>query len=147
MEEKHPRPMTPLDTICTPSYLYTLKLLLPYVPSGAQRVLAVLIKFQEFQNVMQNFRHFSSGSPGNILEDMKPYLSREEQESFEQLENMMNIINMMEMMQSAGPDSGADMTSSIYSFLDPLMKGEFNEQRMDQSSGDEEHGPDETGTD
>ena len=144
MEEKHHRFMTPLDTLCTPAHLYTLKLLLPYTPYSMQRLLAVLIKFQEFQNIIQNFQHFSSGSSSHILDEMKPYLTPEELETFSQFENMMN---MMEMLQSMPADSGPDMPSSIYTFLNPFMKGEFDEQRMDQPPGHEEHGPHETGTD
>lgn len=144
MEEKHPRLMTPFDTLCTPVHLYTLKLLLPYTPYPAQRMLAVLIKFQEFQNVMQNFRYFSSDTSGHILDEMKPYLTPEEQETFSQFENMMN---MMELMQTVSADSGPDMSSSIYTLLNPFMKGDFDEQRMDQSPIHEEHGSDEAGTD
>lgn len=144
MEERPPRLMTPLDTLCTPVSLYTLKLLLPYTPASIQRTLAVLIKFREFQNITQNFRCFSSGSPNHILDEMKPYLTKEEQETFCQFENMMN---MMEMMQSVSADPETDMSSSIYTFLNPFMKGEFDEQRMDQPPGYEEHGSDETGTD
>ena len=45
MEKFPPKPMTPLDELVTPPTLYTLKLLLPYMPASAQRTLAVLVNF------------------------------------------------------------------------------------------------------
>ena len=34
MERKPPKPMTPFDSMVTPPYLYSLKLLLPYTPQS-----------------------------------------------------------------------------------------------------------------
>lgn len=45
MEKFPPKPMTPLDELVTPPTLYTLKLLLPYMPASTQRTLAVFVKF------------------------------------------------------------------------------------------------------
>lgn len=147
MEKKTPRPMTPFDTLFTPPFLYTLKLLLPYTPAETQRFLAVFIKFSEFRHVLHEFHRFTSRSTDSILEDLKPYLTPEEQESFSQAENIMNMMSMMEMMQSMSPESDTDLFQSVSTLLNPLMKGEFNEQHMDQSPGSEEYGSGKTGTD
>lgn len=147
MEEKPPRPMTPFDTLFTPPFLYTLKLLLPYTPPEAQRSLAVFIKFSEFCHVLREFHRLASRPTDSILEDIKPYLSPEEQESFSQVENIMSMMSMMEMMQSMPAGTDPDLMQSIGALLNPIEKGEFHEQHMDQSPGSEKYGSCKTGTD
>ena len=61
MEKFPPRPMTPFDELVTPPFLYTLKLLLPYIPAPAQRSLAIFLKFFELKNTMEIFYGFDRG--------------------------------------------------------------------------------------
>ena len=61
MEKFPPKPMTPLDEFVTPPFLYTLKLLLPYVPTPAQRSLAIFLKFFELKKTMEIFYGFDRG--------------------------------------------------------------------------------------
>lgn len=106
MEAKPPKLMTPFDCLVTTDQLYTLKLLLPYTPPSAQRMLAVYVKFQEFRLALEYFQGFppreADRSP---LEDLKPYLRPEERETMEQMEGMMH---MMELMQEFPADGGQD---------------------------------------
>lgn len=136
MEQKPPRLMTPFDSLVTPPGLYTMKLLLPYTPPYIQHFLAVYIKFSELRQTIEYFHGFpSSLHTSEILSELKPYMSQEDQDAFEQMETMMN---MMEMMQNT---DAAD-------FMQDLMKGGFEEdERMDRSPDDEGYGSGETGTD
>ena len=88
MEKFPPKPMTPLDEFVTPPFLYTLKLLLPYVPTPAQRSLAIFLKFFELKKTIEIFYGFDRGrsdvSPEAILSDLKPYMNPDEQEMMEQ---------------------------------------------------------------
>lgn len=109
MERFPPKPMTPLDELVTPPFLYTLKLLLPYVPVSAQRMLAIFLKFFELKKTMEIFYGFDGGrkemSPDTILNDLKPYMNPEEQEMMEQMEGMKNMMDMMQQMQQTTDDS------------------------------------------
>lgn len=147
MEERPSRPMTPFDVSFTPPFLYTMKLLLPYTPPETQRFLAIFIKFSELRHVLYEFHRLKSRPADSILEDIKPYLSPEEQESFSQVENIMNMMSMMEMMQSMPTETDSDLLQAVGALMNPIMKGEPHEQCMDQSPGSEEHGSRETGTD
>ena len=115
MEQVPPKPMTLFDSMNTPQWIHSLKLMLPYMPSGIQRTFAVFIRFQEMRYTMEHFKAFSShSSPENIFNDLKPYMEPSDLEMMEQMESMMS---MMEMMQN--------------------MKGDFFNEFMDESSGNE----------
>lgn len=102
MEAKPPKLMTPFDCLVTTDQLYTLKLLLPYMPPSAQRMLAVYVKFQEFRLALEYFQGFPPrAADRSPLEDLKPYLRPEERETMEQMEGMMH---MMELMQEFPAD-------------------------------------------
>ena len=143
MEQKKTHPMTYFDSITTPPHLYSLKMMLPYTPSSLQRILAIYIKFTEFQYTLEHFHGFPASSHSkNILEDLKSYMSPEEQE---QLEQMQNILNIMDMMQG-GMSSDMQEIFSQYSDLfeqeltspqTPDSKGGSDHERMDESSGNE----------
>ncbi len=106
MEARPPKLMTPFDSLVISDPLYTLKLLLPYTPPSAQRMLAVYIKFQEFRYTLEYFWGFPrSGSPDHLLQDLKPYMTPQERETMEQMEGMLN---MMELMQEFPVLSGQE---------------------------------------
>ena len=42
MKKKTPFPMTPFDMLVVPEQLHMMKLFLPYLPSGTQKMLALL---------------------------------------------------------------------------------------------------------
>lgn len=117
MEKNPPRPMTPFDELVTPQSIYILKLLLPYVPTSVQRMMAIFLKFHELKNTMDTFFGFSSQKntrSDSILSDLKPYMKPEEQDMMEQMQGMMNMMDMMKQMSdAAGSDtSGSDTSDS-----------------------------------
>ena len=90
MERKPPKPMTPFDSMVTPPYLYSLKLLLPYTPQSTQRFMAIYIKFLELRHTMEYFHGFSSHGPSfRMIEELKPFMEPGEKEMMEQMEDLM----------------------------------------------------------
>lgn len=130
MEKFPPKPMTPLDELVTPPTLYTLKLLLPYMPASTQRTLAVLVKFFELKRTMEAFYGFGNGSKNmssdTILNDLKPYMNPKEQEMMEQMEGMMNMMEMMKQMQADAKDSSDNpgQESSPFDLIKGMMDPE-----------------------
>lgn len=132
MEKFPPKPMTPLDELVTPPTLYTLKLLLPYMPASTQRTLAAFVKFFELKRTLEVFYGFGNGqkniSSDTILSDLKPYMNPKEQEMMEQMEGMMNMMEMMKQMQ-AETDSSSDNDGQTSSPFD-LMKGMMDPEQQ-----------------
>ena len=58
MKKKTPFPMTPFDMLVVPEQLHMMKLFLPYLPSGTQKMLALWIKCQELTNTIAYFRDY-----------------------------------------------------------------------------------------
>ena len=130
MERFPPKPMTPLDELVTPPSLYTMKLLLPYMPSSLQRTLAIFVKFFEFRQTMEMFYGFgNTGKPissAAIFNDLKHYMNPKEQEMMEQAEGMMNMMEMMKQMQAdTEPSSDGGGTSPF-----DLMKGMLDPEQQ-----------------
>lgn len=132
MEKTPPKPMTPLDELVNPSFLYTLKLFLPYVPSSMQRILAIFLKFTELKKTMDSFYGFNNtpqkSFSDNILNDLKPYMNPKEQEMMEQMEGMMNMMEMMQQMQQASSSSSNGDTEGFSPF--DLMKGMMDPEQQ-----------------
>lgn len=66
MKNKTPFPMTPFDMLVVPEHLHIMKLFLPYLPSGTQKILAVWIKYMELHNTLAYFRNFPHFGLGNV---------------------------------------------------------------------------------
>lgn len=133
MEQEKPKPMTPFDTLTTPSWLYTLKLLLPYAPSSIQHFLAIYIKFSELTYTINHFRSFTkTRSNIHIFEDLGTYMTTEEKEKMEQMEGMMNMMEMVQNMQSAS-DPMFQAASEEGHGLNPmdLMKGMLSPEQQE----------------
>lgn len=131
MEKHPPRPMTPFDELVTPPSLYTLKLLLPYVPAHLQRIMAVFFKFNELKYTMETFFGFppkKNAAPDTILQDLMPYMKPEEQNMMEQMQSMMNMMDMMKQMSDVADFSNPD--GSSFSPFD-LMKGMLSPEQQD----------------
>lgn len=129
MDKTPPRPMTPLDELVTPHFLYTLKLLLPYVPPSMQRTCAIFLKFFELKRTIELFYGFDENrkknSSSNILNDLKPYMSPKEREMMEQMEGMMNMMEMMQQMQNvSGASSDGNESASPFDFMKGMMDPE-----------------------
>lgn len=130
MNDDFSRMMTPFDQSISSWSLQFIKLLIPYLPPQRQRMMAVYVKFLEFQNTLSYFHTFKqkNNAPENIFDGLKPYLPRSALESFDNMMNMVNMMNMFQEMQgTAGFDSGSD------SGFDPMsmMKDMLNPEQQD----------------
>lgn len=129
MEQNPPKPMTPFDSLITPPFLYTLKLLLPYIPSSMQRFLGIYIKYLELRHAMEYFQGFTSNpQPRDILDGLKPYMSPAEKEMMEQMSGMMNMMEMVQNMQAM-----SDTSDQEHKDINPLdlMKGMLSPEQQD----------------
>ena len=95
-------PMTPFDQYLTDPSLQMTKLLIPFLPSKTQRLMAVYVKFLELKQTLSFFQgiHLQSNNPEDILDHIKPYMSRSDAEAFD---NVLQMMNMMSMMQDIDP--------------------------------------------
>lgn len=150
MKDDFTKIMTPFDQSISTQSLQMTKLLIPFLPPQSQRMMAVYVKFIEFQNTLSYFhgtkkkRH----SPENIFEELKPYLPHSALESYENLMNMMNMINMFKEMQGASDtDSGFDPMSMMTDMLNPEQQDMFQmyqgmfaqENKTEQSKEGDSH--------
>lgn len=115
MDEKS---ITPFDELITPPMLQIIKLFIPYIPPKQQKTLAVYEKYLELQCALNFFQnnhnilHIQSSNNetlpfSTILEKIKPYLSKQEQESFDSISNAMSMMELFkEFQEMEGPDYG-----------------------------------------
>lgn len=113
--------MTPFDRATSNSSLQLTKLLIPFLPSQNQRMMAVYVKFMEFQNTITYFRTIKQGT----IEDIISCLPQSAAESFENIQNMMQMMNMFHAMQETDSE-GADFTSMMTDMLSPEQQQMFD---------------------
>ena len=91
--------MTPFDSRIATQSLQLTTLLIPYLPRETQRIMAIYVKFMEFQNTWSSFRAFKQKSytTQDIFQELRPFMPPSASES---IDNLMNMMSMMEMMQS-----------------------------------------------
>lgn len=171
MKKKTPIPMTPFDMLVIPENLHMMKLFLPYLPSGTQKMLAIWIKCAELENTIKYFEKFSHSGTGKnssqkqvsaaeIFEELRPYMK---DDAADQIDMALSAMNMMEMMQAdeggsvdvlrSMMPSGTENMFDLYSQI--FEKGGDNEDEpeehsmggMDEESRISESGSFETGTD
>ncbi len=129
MEQNPPRPMTPFDAVVNPPFLYTLKLLLPYMPASMQRFLGIYVKFLELRHTMEYFQGFASrAQPKDMLDGLKPYMSPAEKEMMEQMSGMMNMMEMVQNMQAMSDAFSQD--SAGFNPMD-MMKGMLSPEQQE----------------
>lgn len=128
MEDWNTNQMTPFDRSVSSQSLQLTKLLIPYLPPQTQRIMAIFVKFMEFQNTLSSFQtfHQKAHSTDDIIRDLKPYMSPSACES---LENFQNIMSMMELFQSFQESSGStsdfDPMSMMQNMLTPEQQSMF----------------------
>lgn len=112
--------MTPFDCRIATQSLQLTKLLIPYLPRETQRIMAIYVKFMEFQNTWSSFHAFKqkSHTTQDIFQELRPYMPPSACDS---IDNIMNMMSMMEMMQSMQEmqDTNSE-TSSGFGF-DPMQ--------------------------
>lgn len=110
MKEENEPTLTPLDAIAGGNNLQIMKALIPYINPASQMPLALLIKFQEIQNLRAFFQEtgpltaqaFSETppSPMEILSEIIPYFPTAAREQLSQGMQMMEVLNSFETYQS-----------------------------------------------
>ena len=114
MEDWNTRQMTPFDCRVASPTLQITKLLIPYLPPNTQRILAIYVKFMEFQNTFSTFQTFrqKSNSTQDIIQDLIPFMPPSTCESLEQIQTMLS---MMELFQGFDEESMSEMFGSMFS--------------------------------
>ena len=100
---------TPFDSRTNSPTLQMMKLLIPYLPPKNQKILAIYIKFMEFQNTLSSFRVFrtKSFSTEDMINELRPYLPSEIFDSIDMALNMMEMMEAMKDMPEQGGDTNA----------------------------------------
>ena len=139
MEKRPPLPMTQLDMLVTSEKLQMMKLMLPYIPSSYRGMLAIYLKFTEFQNTLRLFNGSGSSSssdiiksrdihsPADILEDLRPFMDPKDMDSIDMLLNAINMMDMMKGMLTPEQQGMFDMYSTMFNEMesqDSDMKGD-----------------------
>ena len=121
--------MTPFDCRTVSQTLQITKLLIPYLPPRTQRIVAIYIKFMEFQNTLSSFHAFRQKSQNaqDIMAELRPYMPPSACESMDNLQNMMS---MMEMFRSfhemENGDSDFNPMSMMQGMLSPDQQSMFD---------------------
>lgn len=128
MEDWNSNQMTPFDRRTTTQSLQITKLLIPYLPPQMQRIMAIYIKFMEFQNTLASFHVFrqTAHSTQDVFQELKPYMPPSACES---IDNLMNMMSMMELFQSfqdaSGSEGDFDPMSMMQGMLTPEQQNMF----------------------
>lgn len=155
MDKRTPLPMTPFDTLTSSGELQMLKLLLPYTPPAAQRMLAFFIRFTELQNTIRYFGIFSRGperkefqstppSFTEMLEELKPYMG-ENEGAVDSILSAMSMMEMMKDMDLSGmspPDMSGEDPGSMGDILNmmSMFQSAPREDAAQEGGGQEDGG-------
>ncbi len=93
--------MTPFDLSISSPTLQMIKLLIPFLPPQNQRMIAIYIKFIEFQNTFSHFRGFCNSDSDPFMELMK-IMPQSAMDSYENIMNMMSMVDMFNSDQKEG---------------------------------------------
>lgn len=120
MEDLTINQMTPFDCRIATQSLQLTKLLIPYLPRETQRIMAIYVKFMEFQNTWSSFRAFKQKSytTQDIFQELRPFMPPSASES---IDNLMNMMSMMEMMQSMQEMQDTDSETTSGFGFDPMQ--------------------------
>lgn len=134
MEKRPPLPMTQLDMLVTTQELQMMKLMLPYIPSSYRGMLAIYLKFTEFQNTLRLFNGSGRASsedimksrdihsPADILEDLRPFMNPGDMDSFDMMMNAMNMMKGMNTSDFSSFENSEEM-SDMMNMFDNILKG------------------------
>ena len=120
MEDWTINQMTPFDCRIATQSLQLTKLLIPYLPRETQRIMAIYVKFMEFQNTWSTFRAFrqKSHTTQDIFQELRPYMPPSASDS---IDNLMNMMSMMEMMQNMQEMQDTDSETTSGFGFDPMQ--------------------------
>lgn len=128
MENWNINQMTPFDCRIATQSLQLTKLIIPYLPQETQRIMAVYVKFMEFQNTWSSFHAFKQRAleAQDIIQELKPYMPPSACDS---IDNLMNMMSMMEVFQSfqqnSDDDSEFDPMGMMQGMLTPEQQSMF----------------------
>lgn len=116
--------LTPFDLRTNTPALQMIKLIIPYLPPKNQRILAIYIKFVEFQNTLSSFRIFKSRtySTEQLLNEIRPYLPPD---IFDSIDSLLNMMSMMEMMKNMSEATTSDPAEMMKNMLSPEQQSMF----------------------
>ena len=122
MKDDFSQMMTPFDLSISSKALQITKILIPFLPPKSQRMMAIYVKFMEFQNTLSFFSCIKK-SNNEIMDEIKNMLPKNTLETYE---NMMNIMSMVDMFQEMDMD------------FDPMsmMANMFNNEEKEGESDD-----------
>lgn len=132
MEDWTINQMTPFDCRIATQSLQLTKLLIPYLPRETQRIMAIYVKFMEFQNTWSSFHAFKQKSytTQDIFQELRPFMPPSASESIDNLMNMMSMMEMMQSMQNTdsgeNSDFGFDPMQMMQDMLTPEQQGMFD---------------------
>ncbi len=132
MEDWTINQMTPFDCRIATQSLQLTKLLIPYLPRETQRIMAIYVKFMEFQNTWSSFRAFKQKSytTQDIFQELRPFMPPSTSESIDNLMNMMSMMEMMQSMQNTdsgeSSDFGFDSMQMMQGMLTPEQQEMFD---------------------
>ena len=117
MEDWTINQMTPFDCRIATQSLQLTKLLIPYLPRESQRIMAIYVKFMEFQNTWSSFRAFKqkSHTTQDIFQELRPYIPPSACDSIDNLMNMMSMMEMMQGMLTPEQQGMFDMYNTMFS--------------------------------
>lgn len=109
--------LTALDQIANQNHLQMVKAMLPYLPHSHQKMLSMVIKMQELQNVAKYFRQsplqLKSCSAGqepvhlpDMLSDIRNYCDENEKKMIDQISNLLSTLELYSVMaETMSPES------------------------------------------
>lgn len=107
-ESEHNIRLTDFDYMLAEPHLQMMKAAIPYMQPSQQRMISMMIKFQELQRTRALFRQgevsamglsFSgtqNASPAEMLQAIKPYATPRERDMIETLENLQLMLQTMQ---------------------------------------------------
>lgn len=108
---------TPLDQVANRNHLQLAKAAVSYLPGNNQRLLSILIKIMELQNILRFFDHgntcvsacdTSSKAPSllDMLSDIRGYCEGPEQEMLDQWIQIASAMELYSMFAQSGQQDG-----------------------------------------
>lgn len=133
MEDSDIDAMTPFDKLISSDQLQMMKLMIPYTPLENQRMLAIYAKFLELEHTIDFFRHYNHdihaqafekklSSPADILDELRPFLPKQQRNFLDSVMNLFNIMEMAAAMKEMTTKDDGHPDSEEWNPLD-MMKG------------------------
>ena len=97
MKDDFSQMMTPFDLSISSRSLQITKILIPFLPPKTQRMMAIYVKFIEFQNTISFFSSIKNSNM-DLLDHIKNMIPNEIWDNYENMMNMMNMVTMFQDM-------------------------------------------------